>query len=94
MLWITFTSVVFCLPELNPVNSQTLNYALVAVEIIFTYALGFWTISTWRWFTGPIKQIAGVLPALYSFFVFGSALIASGWLAQRKRWAVPLRSLR
>ena len=46
MLWITFISVVFCLPELNLVNSQTLNYAPVAVGIVLTYALGFWAIST------------------------------------------------
>jgi hypothetical protein len=65
VLWIAFISIIFCLPELNPVNSQTLNYAPVAVGIILTYALGFWAISARRWFVGPIKQIAGV-PTLYS----------------------------
>jgi hypothetical protein len=68
VLWIAFISIVFCLPELNPVNSQTLNYAPVAVGIVLTYALGFWAISARRWFVGPIKQIAGA-PNLYSFFV-------------------------
>lgn len=68
MLWIAFISIVFCLPELNPVNSQTLNYAPVAVGIVVTYALGFWAISARRWFAGPIKQIAGA-PALYCFFI-------------------------
>jgi hypothetical protein len=68
VLWIAFISIVFCLPELNPVNSQTLNYAPVAVGIVLTYALGFWAISARRWFAGPIKQIAGA-PALYSFFI-------------------------
>jgi hypothetical protein len=63
VLWIAFISIVFCLPELNPVNSQTLNYAPVAVGIVLTYALGFWAISARRWFTGPIKQIPGA-PAL------------------------------
>ncbi|KAN0119003.1 APC amino acid permease [Russula decolorans] len=58
VLWIAFISIVFCLPELNPVNSQTLNYAPVAVGIVLTYALGFWAISARRWFVGPIKQIA------------------------------------
>lgn len=57
VLWIAFISIVFCLPELNPVNSQTLNYAPVAVGIVLTYALGFWAISARRWFAGPIKQI-------------------------------------
>ena len=63
VLWIAFISIVFCLPELAPVNSQTLNYAPVAVGIVLTYALGFWAVSARRWFAGPIKQIAGTLRA-------------------------------
>ncbi len=69
VLWIGFISIVFCLPELNPVNSRTLNYAPVAVGIVVAYALGFWAISARRWFTGPIRQIAGAPPVLYSMFV-------------------------
>ncbi|TFY76340.1 hypothetical protein EWM64_g7671 [Hericium alpestre] len=56
--WIAFISIVFVLPELNPVNSQTLNYAIVAVGIVLTYSMGFWLLSARKWFTGPIKQIA------------------------------------
>jgi hypothetical protein len=59
VLWIGFISIVFCLPELNPVNSQTLNYAPVAVGIVLVYSLGFWAVSARTWFTGPIRQIAG-----------------------------------
>jgi len=55
--WIAFISVVFCLPELNPVDSQTLNYAPVAVGIVITYAFGFWLLSARKWFTGPVAQI-------------------------------------
>ncbi|KAI0299995.1 amino acid transporter [Multifurca ochricompacta] len=58
VLWIAFISIVFCLPELNPVNSQTLNYAPVAVGIVITYAFGFWLVSARTWFAGPVKQIA------------------------------------
>ena len=58
-LWIVFISIAFILPQANPVDSQTLNYAIVAVGIVITYALGFWLISARKWFTGPIKQIAG-----------------------------------
>jgi hypothetical protein len=79
VLWIAFISIVFCLPELNPVNSQTLNYAPIAVGIVLTYTLGFWAISARRWFAGPIKQIAGT-PALYSLFV-GWASVDGKWLA-------------
>jgi hypothetical protein len=63
VLWIGFISVAFCLPELNPVSTKTLNYAPVAVGIVLAYALGFWTLSARRWFTGPVKQVAGA-PAL------------------------------
>ena len=61
VLWIGFISIVFCLPELNPVNSKTLNYAPVAVGIVLFYALGFWAVSARKWFAGPVKQIAGAL---------------------------------
>ncbi|CCM03960.1 uncharacterized protein FIBRA_06115 [Fibroporia radiculosa] len=57
VLWIIFITIAFVLPEENPVNSQTLNYAIVAVGIVVTYSLGFWLVSARRWFTGPVKQI-------------------------------------
>lgn len=57
VIWIAFISIVFVLPELNPVDSQTLNYAIVAVGIVVTYSLGFWILSAHKWFKGPVKQI-------------------------------------
>ena len=59
MLWIALISIAFFLPEFNPVSTKTLNYAPVAVGIVLSYALGFWTLSARTWFTGPIKQTAG-----------------------------------
>ncbi|KZT01961.1 amino acid transporter [Laetiporus sulphureus 93-53] len=58
VLWICFITIAFILPEENPVNSQTLNYAIVAVGIVVTYSLGFWMLSARKWFTGPVKQVA------------------------------------
>ena len=58
-VWILFISIAFILPQANPVDSQTLNYAIVAVGIVLTYSMGFWVISARKWFTGPIKQITG-----------------------------------
>ncbi|GJE96097.1 APC amino acid permease [Phanerochaete sordida] len=57
VLWIGFISIAFILPTANPVDSQTLNYTIVAVGIILTYCLGFWVLSARKWFTGPIKQM-------------------------------------
>ena len=48
--------IVFCLPELNPVTSQTLNYTPVAVGIVLVLVLGSW-IWARNWFTGPRRQI-------------------------------------
>ncbi|KAI9452252.1 APC amino acid permease [Russula earlei] len=60
VLWIGFISIVFCLPQVNPVNSKTFNYAPVAVGIVLAYSLGFWVISARKWFSGPVKQIEDV----------------------------------
>jgi hypothetical protein len=56
VLWIALISIVFCLPQLNPVSAQTLNYAPVAVGIVLAYALVFWLLSARTWFTGPVRQ--------------------------------------
>lgn len=56
-LWICFITIIFCLPNLNPVDSQTLNYTPVAVGIVLLWALGSWFLWAHRWFTGPIRQI-------------------------------------
>lgn len=56
-LWIAFITIIFCLPELNPVDSQTLNYTPVAVGIIAAWCLGSWFLWARRWFRGPIRQV-------------------------------------
>ena len=66
VLWIAFIAVVFCLPQLNPVNSQTFNYAPVAVAIVVVYSLGLWIVSARKWFKGPIRQI---VQGIYTFFL-------------------------
>jgi len=58
VIWICFISIAFILPSVNPVNSQTFNYSIVAVGIVIIYSVGFWLLSARKWFKGPIKQIA------------------------------------
>lgn len=72
--WIGFISIAFILPSENPVNSQTLNYAIVAVGIVLAYSMGFWAISARKWFTGPVKQIAGTSESAQRCFVWETAL--------------------
>lgn len=56
-LWIAFITIIFCLPAINPVDSQTLNYTPVAVGIVALGAFGSWFLWAHRWYTGPIRQI-------------------------------------
>ena len=50
----SFITVVFCLPELNPVDSQTLNYTPVAIGIVGAFTLGSWVFAR-KWFVGPVR---------------------------------------
>lgn len=76
VLWFAFMSIVFCLPELKPVNTNA-QLAPIAAGIILTYALRFWDINTQEWFTGPKRQIAGAL-ALYALFL--------DWVSGDAKW--------
>lgn len=56
-IWIGTISILFILPQIYPVTSQTLNYSIVAVGIVMAYALIFWLVSARKWFEGPRRQI-------------------------------------
>ena len=56
-LWIGFITIIFCLPNANPVDSQTLNYTPVAVGIVTLWCFGSWFLWARKWFKGPIRQI-------------------------------------
>ncbi|KAF9043773.1 APC amino acid permease [Hymenopellis radicata] len=58
VVWIMFISIAFILPQVNPVDSETFNYSIVAVGIVVIYSVSFWLLSARKWFTGPVKQIA------------------------------------
>ncbi|KAG9236417.1 amino acid/polyamine transporter I [Amylocarpus encephaloides] len=51
--WIAFITIIFCLPTTNPVDSQTLNYTVVAVGIIAIGANVMWLVTARKWFVGP-----------------------------------------
>jgi len=56
VLWICFITIVFCLPTVNPVTSQTLNYTAVAVCIVGIFAFGSWFLWARHWFTGRCRH--------------------------------------
>lgn len=57
MFWCAFITVVFALPNQYPVNSQTLNYAPVAVGVTLIFSLGWWLLSARKWFKGPVRNV-------------------------------------
>ena len=59
-VWVCFLSVVLLLPQLYPVDAQTLNYAPICIGIISILSLGGWFFPKWgarHWYKGPIKTI-------------------------------------
>ena len=59
-LYILFLFAVLVLPQLYPVNANTLNYAPICIGIITIISLGAWFLPVWgarNWFQGPIKTI-------------------------------------
>ncbi|SGY14434.1 BQ5605_C010g06182 [Microbotryum silenes-dioicae] len=53
LAYVGFITVVFCLPQLNPVDRETLNYTPVAVGIIGLYTILSWFLFARRWYKGP-----------------------------------------
>jgi amino acid permease (GABA permease) len=54
--WVVFIAILFMLPQVNPVNPSTFNYAPIAVLAVVIFAGGWWLISANRWFKGPKVQ--------------------------------------
>ncbi|KAL2884996.1 APC amino acid permease, variant [Ceratocystis lukuohia] len=63
-LWIALITVVFCLPNANPVTTETLNYTPVAVGILLAGTLGSWVIYARHWFVGPSLEIQDAIRAM------------------------------
>ena len=55
-LWIVFITIIFCLPTINPVTSQSLNYTPVALGIVALFAFGSWFLWARHWFTGRCRH--------------------------------------
>ena len=57
--WIMFISIVFVLPEANPIDSQTLNYTIVAVGIVMSYSMTFWLVGHYYNLKGEFASCIG-----------------------------------
>jgi len=56
LLWIAFVSVVLCLPQIYPVDSDTFNYAPASVALVLTLAVFSWVAGARRRFVVPVKR--------------------------------------
>lgn len=56
VLWIAFITIAFCLPTVNSVTSENLNYTPVAVGIVAIFAFGSWFFWARKWFTGRCRH--------------------------------------
>ncbi len=51
-----FITVLFMLPQVNPVTRNSFNYTPVAVLVVLGFAGIWWLVSARKWFTGPKVQ--------------------------------------
>lgn len=56
-LWICYTCVIFLVPTTYPIRLETFNYAPVALGIVLTIVMGWWTLDARHWFKGPVREI-------------------------------------
>ncbi len=55
-IWVVFIAILFMLPQVAPVRTDTFNYAPVAVGAVILFAGGWWLLSARNWFKGPKVQ--------------------------------------
>ena len=55
-IWVVFIAILFMLPQVVPVRTDTFNYAPVAVGVVILFAGGWWLLSAKNWFKGPKVQ--------------------------------------
>lgn len=55
-IWVVLIAILFMLPQVVPVRTDTFNYAPVAVGVVILFAGGWWLLSAKNWFKGPKVQ--------------------------------------
>jgi amino acid transporter len=56
VIWVVFITILFMLPQVNPITWSTFNYAVVAVLVVLGFAGIYWLVSARNWFKGPKVQ--------------------------------------
>lgn len=55
--WIAFFSVVLCIPTVNPVSPETMNWSCLMIGVVLLFALAFWYISGRKHYKGPMQTV-------------------------------------
>ena len=55
-IWVIFIAILFMLPQAQPININTFNYAPVAFIVVLGGAAIWWVVSAKNWFKGPKVQ--------------------------------------
>jgi amino acid permease (GABA permease) len=55
VVWIVLSSVLFMLPQVNPINHTTFNYAPIALAVVLVIATTWWFATARRRFEGPVS---------------------------------------
>jgi amino acid transporter len=65
VLFVIALTVLFCLPQVYPITSQTLNYTPVALGSMLVIILSYWVLSARKWFKGPVRTLDKVENGTY-----------------------------
>lgn len=45
MVWVALVTVLFCLPQSNPVTVDSMNYAVIALAVVLILATAWWYLA-------------------------------------------------
>jgi hypothetical protein len=55
VLWVSFSSILFLLPQAGPITWHNLNYAPIALGVVLLISTVWWFVTARRTFNGPIS---------------------------------------
>jgi amino acid transporter len=59
VIWVCFIVIVLLFPPGSSTTGNNMNYAIVIIGAVFSFASLSWVLSAKRWFHGPIKTVEG-----------------------------------
>ncbi|CAO3641524.1 unnamed protein product [Cunninghamella blakesleeana] len=57
VLWLTFFTVILCLPSVLPVSAESMNYSSLMIGSLFVFSITFWFYKGRYTFKGPVTNV-------------------------------------